>query len=1369
MPRSFPTLFPLGKGDFTNRTDRKIQVQPHDSFQHYQRYALQLPNGKWIAPFASHHRFMHYVQNIDERHRMVSQCNVYMQQNQSDASLTIDDLREMSRDANNPTLWALEKRMRRYSSNMLGSDAYMHERKRELLSLVQDKGMPTIWFTLSLANHYWDDLQRLFEEPPRDITGGETEDAYKERWKRACIKNYACNPHIVDEFFVRRVKAFVEAFFGESGLHATWHWYRYEWQQRGNIHVHGLARLNSAPDLSSHALNVVKGRKAAQMLRINREVQRQQQMRTSYEDLDLAPPPGDEYLKDLEDTMRNTFAANPLSTDNVAELQQQMELGEQSAVAIVVYRDYLLTSMHPDPPPDARAENRAERDQMTPEVGEHVCSRCHPVDAEGKRTLGDESIYVELLNWCNRHRHTPNYCLRCGKCRFEFPRPVEAVTRLLVKEQPYQKDAAKRGQLRRTKVEIAFHSNDRWLNSHSKIGLLGWGANMDMSLLIDPYAVAEYVCKYCTKSERVSKGLNAIFNAAIQKRRDLGDLETKKVLRTVFNAQNERDKSSQETAHLLASQPYVRCSHSFVHINLTSRLRQVNTTGGVDGANDHSAYKPNIVDAYEKFRFMPHKWASMEVKPPDADLESMSPQTFYRHYCLKQDGKITSRARSDQSVMMFSPTISSDSSKPSYWQYCWISLRKFKPYSGFPETLYGGSEEDNVRHLDIDREEPYQEIRDRIIAAWEQFLATLTEQEIRQYDGLVRDVERLQQRNEMAELLENGEILSGDAHFEVDHNNPLGYEELCRHIHDIEMERSAIQWSENHDFTRPNHEYQGNEFTVSHVSEKWKQFREDEMDIAVNHDAQLVQPARHHIELHQCRPHQLQAVLIWKYINASWIEATQEGPWEDTGINYLENVLIMKGFAGVGKSFTIDVMIQETLNIPSNENKSVLVMAPTGRAALNANGVTLHSKDGLQIPVNNGRSLGRDLQGDTLIRLQLRFENVCAVIIDEYSMVSLSDLYWIDKRLQQAKKSNLPFGGIPVCFAGDPGQLPPVLALSIWAKKTSNNRALSGNALTAANLYQRIKYVVNLEEVIRQDDPQQVAFLAALRDGTLSESQWRYINSLCADEAQRRRLGEAAYAAAFRSPNTIHIYFTNAEATQHNTDQLRDLATPIVRINAEHDRDSSAARSAESTQRLPPFLYLALDAKIMLFTNTWTKKGLVNGSTGVIKDFLYEDGKMAPMLPYAIVIDFEEYCGPPFFSCPGKKTWVPLLTEEVSWDDDSGEHYRRSFPIGLAYALTAWKSQGQTIKTPMCVRLGDKEPEHGATYVVFSRPDDLRNINIGAGVSLDRLTTKIANGKKIKERLHEDRRLNMLCESTTLHFAAKLNADVTSIRNRSTT
>lgn len=161
LTRSWPTLIPFGRGDVTNTTHRRIDVSLHDAAQHYQNYCTTV-NGQFFYPFASNHRLMFYLHDIDTRHRIQSACSVYLKQTPADANKTIADLQAMA-DRNNasPEAFSFQKRMQRYAANILGTPSYMAERKSELTALIAEKGMPSVWFTLSLANYYWCDMHNI--------------------------------------------------------------------------------------------------------------------------------------------------------------------------------------------------------------------------------------------------------------------------------------------------------------------------------------------------------------------------------------------------------------------------------------------------------------------------------------------------------------------------------------------------------------------------------------------------------------------------------------------------------------------------------------------------------------------------------------------------------------------------------------------------------------------------------------------------------------------------------------------------------------------------------------------------------------------------------------------------------------------------------------------------------------------------------------------------------------------------------------------------------------------------------------------------------------------------------------------------------
>ena len=94
-----------------------------------------------IYPFASDMTFCHYIQDMDERHRIQSQASVHIKK-PLDANLTIGALQEIARGCDNSAAFATDVRMRRYAGNILGSNQYMQLRKKKLISLMCTKKMP---------------------------------------------------------------------------------------------------------------------------------------------------------------------------------------------------------------------------------------------------------------------------------------------------------------------------------------------------------------------------------------------------------------------------------------------------------------------------------------------------------------------------------------------------------------------------------------------------------------------------------------------------------------------------------------------------------------------------------------------------------------------------------------------------------------------------------------------------------------------------------------------------------------------------------------------------------------------------------------------------------------------------------------------------------------------------------------------------------------------------------------------------------------------------------------------------------------------------------------------------------------------------
>ena len=943
LTNAFPCLFPFGSGDVTDKI-RMVAISLHDAAEHYLKYGKIDCNGKIVHPFGSDVRFCHYIQDMDERHRIQSQASVYLEKNPLDANLSIGELKEMARGVNNPSAFAANLRMQRYSGNILGSNQYMMLRKKELIALMCVKKIATVWFTLSLANHHWDDLQNLFGSKPAQLPDESDVDFIK-RCKKIAMKNYANNPAIVNEMFVKRVKLFMQSFFGETGLNSEWHWYRYEWQKRGNIHVHGLARLKSDPGLSKLGEDVAKGRKAQKMLEMYLEIKKElgDHIPTILNDLIfIAPPNDDEHLpytlKQL--TLKFNDRLFQFTVVEIEALIDTMNRGHNSELCICVYRDYLLTSMNPVNASDSMKSVR-DNDYIVPEI--HPCSICHTT-ITGTHIVGGDDFditYSNMLQSCQRHKHTPSYCINSfGKCRFNFPRPIENKTRVVIKDHPY-KLGNNKGLLRKTTCEIVFKCNDRWLNSHCIIGFVGWGANIDMSILIDSRSVIEYVAKYCNKVETGSNGLSSILSGVLRYGNEIGNLETKTILRRCFNRlAGRRDKCTQETSHLILSSPIVVCTNAFIMINLTSLIRQVNIQHEND---DAPALKLNLLDVY-KIRKLKTTWKNPRIYDViESDLQLICFASFVELYSVSKDSKICCRVGNQlNAIPIFSPDFKAIPNTINYYKSCWFALLKYKPWINNCETLL---DEEVPLHACTDIDDASSELQDNIISSWESYMnnpANINNPN----DNILREIDRFQ--NEIHLNDDEGDLISQNGLFSAADEQPE-FNQIFRNVTNIVLDDDSetVAWNSEYNFDNNDNHYILNEISPSQLKLKHAEI------------TLLKQPMmRPPIFLDGLQRQQKNAVIAFLHICGVMKDLNNQFiPKKQMQNSTIPNAMIITGTAGTGKSYTIDGMITELLSRLDEKgihNMEVLVLAPTGRAAMQAKGFTLHCAEGLSIPLLSG-------------------------------------------------------------------------------------------------------------------------------------------------------------------------------------------------------------------------------------------------------------------------------------------------------------------------------------------------------------------------------------------------------------------------------
>jgi len=191
--------------------------------------------------------------------------------------------------------------------------------------------------------------------------------------------------------------------------------------------------------------------------------------------------------------------------------------------------------------------------------------------------------------------------------------------------------------------------------------------------------------------------------------------------------------------------------------------------------------------------------------------------------------------------------------------------------------------------------------------------------------------------------------------------------------------------------------------------------------------------------------------------------------------------------------------------------------------------------------------------------------------------------------------------------------------------------------------------------------------------------------------------------------NAIRLYGTRAAVGKYNSNRLRDLLRPVLAIKLV-DSGAGSEKATHNQCETVANLTVCIGAKTMLIQNIWVKLGLVNGTTGTIKDIVWKEGadiKKDP--PQALLIAVGQYDGPALFTRQDSKKVIPIFSVLRKWEGTRGTCSRRQFPITLAFALTIHKSQGLTLDRAV-LDIKDKDKTAGMTYVAISRVKKLSGL-----------------------------------------------------------
>ena len=399
-------------------------------------------------------------------------------------------------------------------------------------------------------------------------------------------------------------------------------------------------------------------------------------------------------------------------------------------------------------------------------------------------------------------------------------------------------------------------------------------------------------------------------------------------------------------------------------------------------------------------------------------------------------------------------------------------------------------------------------------------------------------------------------------------------------------------------------------------------------------------------------------------------------------INGTNRHVFLTGKAGTGKTTFLKEIIHQTY-------KNTVVAAPTGIAAINAGGVTLHSlfqlpfgtflpsdqvnfQDGANIQLNTPRTLTRSMQLNTVKRKMLR--ELELLIIDEVSMLRADILDAIDVTMRSVRRNSMPFGGIQILFIGDLLQLPPVVKHDEWEYLGRFYESIY--FFEAKALKQSPPVYVELGKIFRQSDTTFINILNHLRDNQIAREDIDVLNQYCDPDVRPEEKKGYVYL-------TTH----NKRADEINNRALAKLKGKSFKFKAEVTGDFT-----ENIYPVEYTLELKLGAQVMFVKNDYSgEQRYFNGKIGTVTGLSDED----------IEVSFDDGSEPAEVE---KYTWENkryTLNKENNEIEEKITGTFVHYPIKLAWAITVHKSQGLTFEKAIIDVSRAFAP--GQIYVALSR------------------------------------------------------------------
>ncbi|HWI93249.1 MAG TPA: AAA family ATPase [Flavisolibacter sp.] len=424
-------------------------------------------------------------------------------------------------------------------------------------------------------------------------------------------------------------------------------------------------------------------------------------------------------------------------------------------------------------------------------------------------------------------------------------------------------------------------------------------------------------------------------------------------------------------------------------------------------------------------------------------------------------------------------------------------------------------------------------------------------------------------------------------------------------------------------------------------------------------------------------------------------------------LKYTNHPVFLTGKAGTGKSTFIKLIQHISQSL-------CLITAPTGIAARNIDGITIHSRFhipfGFQIPDDQ---LIESIRFNEIDRTEIEASDL--LIIDEISMLSSSTLDIVNLVLQKVCNNSFPFGGKKVLMVGDPFQLPPITNSSDFDVLQNH---YDSEYFFDADIFKAVNPIrIELKRVYRQNDEKFLNILNGIRSRLKVFEHLQILNRTCKNSITSRTTKQ----------NSIILTFTNRLADEINNDELNKLTGDSFNYKATvwgHFNWQGILAEKE--------LELKIGARVM-FTKNHPKSEYVNGSMGIVAELSKDE----------IIVQLDD----------GEK----ISVEKEIWTNNQYEKSIKSgdrrlsikekggmsqYPLKLAWAITVHKSQGLTFDDVYLLNEGSAFAI-GQLYVALSRCRSIQGLKIYKPLQVTDVKTD-CRILKFYYSIHEENRKDIL-------------------------